>query len=175
MPHDNNGTYHAYYSLLAGTSLNDFRECDANGDVGAIAANGGILASDTTPILRGASSLISQELSWAASNSDPIVAQVPLPLDFDGRNDVVVDLQVYSGTTDAASFTVSTSWDGGATVSDTATGSASATSHTASAVIAAADIPDSPKFLTLMLTPAAHTTNAIQLQSVRVKHFPKTF
>jgi hypothetical protein len=169
------GVYHAYRTPIP-LSLNDFRETDANGDVGAIAANGGILASDTTPILRGASGVISQELSWAASNSDPIVAQLSLPEDFDGRNDVLVELWVNSGTTDAATFSVATSWDGGATVTDSASdaNTKSATTHKISAVISAADIPDSASSLTLMLTPGAHTTNAIQLTNVRVSHLPKT-
>jgi hypothetical protein len=167
---DANGNYHAYRASIL-LSLDDFRECDANGDVGAIAANGGLLASDTTPILRGAASLISQEISWAAGNADPIRCQVALPEDFDGRNDVLVDLWGYSGgTTNAVSFTVASSWDGGATVSDTAIGLASATSHRLTATIAASDIPDGASFVTLLLTPAAHATDTMQLQAARVRH-----
>jgi hypothetical protein len=171
---DNSGVYHAFREQLP-VSLDDFRECDANGDVGAIAANGGILASDTTPILRGANTLISQELSWAASNSDPIRAQFSLPENFDGRDDVLVEMWVNSGTTDAASMVVGTSWDAGATVTDTADDAAtkSATTHKITARIAAADIPDSPSSLTLLITPPAHTTNAIQLTNVRVLYTAK--
>lgn len=167
---DERGCYHAYHGVLPGLSLHNWREADANADVGAIAANGGILASDTTPIMRGASSLITQEISWAASNSDPIVAQVTLPEDFDGRSEVIFEFWVNSGTTDAVSFTVATSWDGGATVSDTSssdTATKSATTHKVTATVAAADIPDNAAFLTVLLTPGAHTTNAIQLQGVR--------
>lgn len=167
------GTYHAFRELLP-LSLHDFRETDANADVGAITANGGILASDTTPIMRGASGLIAQELSWAASNSDPIVAHKSLPEDFDGREDVLVELWVNSGTTDPASFAVATSWDGGATVSDTATdGAKSATTHKITAIISADDIPDGATSLTLLITPAAHTTNAIQLTNVRIGYVPR--
>lgn len=170
----NSGLYGAFRRLIP-FSLHDLREVDANGDVGAIAANGGILASDTTPIMRGASSLISQEISWAASNSDPIAAQRPLPEDFDGREDVFAELWVNSGTTDAATFTVATSWDGGATVTDTATDTAkSATTHKITCVIAAADIPDAASSLTILLTPGAHTTNAIQLTNIRLGYLPRT-
>jgi hypothetical protein len=166
--HDVRGVYHEFFGSI-NPSLNDFRETDANADVGAITANGGILASDTTPILRGASGLISQEISWAASNSDPIVYQRALPPEFDGRSDVTVELWVNSGTTDAATFTVASSWDAGATVSDTATdGAKSATTHRITATIAAADVPDSPMSLSILLTPAAHTTNAIQLTNMRI-------
>lgn len=171
--YDSQGTYHAYYGALP-CSLYDLRETDANGDVGAIVANGGVLASDTTPILRGASGLISQELSWAASNSDPVVAQLALPDDFSGKEDVLVDLWVNSGTTDAATVEVKSSWDAGATVTDTATDSAkSATTHKITARISAADIPDNATRLTLMFTPAAHTTNAVQLEAFRVLYVPK--
>jgi hypothetical protein len=168
--HDSKGNYHEFPGCIP-LNLHDFREVDANGDVGAIAANGGILASDTTPLMRGASALIAQEISWAASNVDPILIERPLPPNFDGRDDVWVELWVYSGTTNLASFTVATSWDGGATVSDTATDpAASATVHKVTAVIAAADIPDGATHVTLMLTPAAHGTDAVQLRSARLLH-----
>jgi hypothetical protein len=172
--HDTNGVYHAFHTnkLL---SLHDFRECDANGDVGAIAANGGILASDTTPIMRGAAGLISQEISWAAGNADPIVCQCALPSDFDGRNDVLLDLWVNSGTTNAATMGVGTSWDGGATITDSASdvGTLSATTHRITATIAAADVPDGASFVTIVLTPPTHATDAIQLAAVRLRYTVK--
>jgi hypothetical protein len=172
--HNSQGVYFAFRTAIL-LSLHSFREADANGDVGNIVANGGVLASDTTPIMRGAAGLISQEISWAAGNADPIVAQIALPEDFDGREDVLVDLWVSSGTTDAADFTVATSWDGGATVSDSAsdTSTKSATLHKITARIAAADIPDAASFVTLLLTPAAHATNAIQLHAARLTYVPR--
>jgi hypothetical protein len=170
--HDRNGKYHEYRTPLL-LSLNDFRESDANGDVGDTTANGGVLSSNTTPILRGAANLISQEISWAASNSDPIVCQVALPEDFDGGEAVYVELWVSSGTTNAATVEVKSSWDAGATVTDTATGQASATVHKTTATIAPADIPDGASFVTLLLTPAAHTTNALQLHSARMSYVSK--
>jgi hypothetical protein len=155
-------------------SLHDFRETDANGAVGAIAANGGILASDTTPIMRDTSGKISQEISWAASNSDPILLQKMLPEEFTGAENVVIELWVNSGTTDAATFTCGTSWDGGTTVSTTVTdGAKSATTHKITATIPASSLPTNPSFVTLMLTPGAHTTNAIQLIAARVLFIPK--
>jgi hypothetical protein len=154
-------------------SLYDLREVDASGDVGAIAANGGLLASDTTPILRG-SATESQEVSWATGNADLVAAQVALPPNVDGTHDVTVELWVASGTTDLATFTVETSWDAGAVVSDSAVDpAASATVHRITATIAAADIPDAPAFLTLMLTPAAHATDTIQLHSLRLSYTPR--
>ena len=152
-----------------GISLHSFREVDANGDVGAIAANGGILASDTTPIMRG-DAAESAEISWATGNADIIGTQLTLPSNFSGASAVTLELTVSSGTTDAADFTVETGWDGGALVADAAvdTATKSATKHTVSVTIAAADIPDTARNLTLLLTPPVHATNAIQLHGVRL-------
>jgi len=150
-------------------SLRDAREVTSGGDVGAVAAAGGVLASDTTPILR-ADANESEEIAWVASNNDIVSFDMSLPQDFDGTANATLDLYVASGTTDVASFTVNTSWDKGAQVADTATGSASATFHTATATIAAADIPDSPTCVTIQLVPAAHTTDALLLGAVRLNY-----
>jgi len=152
-------------------SLHDLREVDGNGDVGAITANGGILASDTTPIMR-ADAAESLEVSWATGNVDAVQLQTMLPRDFDGSEDVTIDLIVSSGTTDAASFVVETSWDGGALVSDTADDSTlkSATAHQVSATVAAADVPNGAARVTIALTPPTHGTNAIQLMGVRLNY-----
>lgn len=157
-------------------SVHDFRECDANGDFGAIAANGGILASDTTPILRG-NSVETSEISWAAANVDPISAQRALPADLDDTRDVTVTLWVYTdnaggGGIDAATFTVETGWGNAALVSDTATdGTPATTIHTISATVAAADVPASAGVLTVALTPAAHGNDPTQLLGMRVAYF----
>lgn len=153
-----------------GVPLTSFREVDANGDVGAITANGGVLASDTTPILLGDANE-AMAIQWASSNSDPLAVGLALPPDFDGTSDCYVDLYVQSaGTDDAPSFTVETSWDGGAKVSDTATGSASADKQVITATILAADVVDAPFSLTLGLTPGAHTTDAWTLYGVRLRY-----
>ena len=155
-------------------SLHQFREVDANGDVANIAANGGILASDTTPILRG-DAAETTEISWATGNADPISTQITLPNDFDGTANATLDLWVYSGSTNAASFTVETGWDGGALVSDTAddTSTKSAIAHKITATIAAADVPDAPSYLTIALTPPTHATDAIQLLGARLNYKKK--
>ncbi len=100
--------------------------------------------------------------------------QVALPADFDGSRDVSVYLTTVSaGTSNAATFTVETSWDSGTVVVDTCTGLASTTVTTAAATIAAADVPDSPTRLTLMLTPAAHATDTMSLFAVKIRYFKK--
>lgn len=165
---DNSGGYHPFHRALP-VSLNDFREA-TTGDVSAIAANGGILASDTTPALSGTSTGISQQISWIAGNVDQILCQYALPTDFDGRDDVLVDLWVNSGTTDLASFTIASAWDGGTSVSTTATDPAqSATTHLYTTRIPNASVPDSPSYLSMSLVPATHATDAITLVAVRIR------
>ena len=166
--YDNDRKYHKFRSCIP-LALMGFREVDADGDVGAIAANGGVLASDTTPILR-ASTNGAQEISWATGNTDKIGCQIALPPDFKGSDDVKLELWVSSGTTDAASMVVESGWDGAALVTDTASDAAtlSATVHKITATIAHADIPDSAEFLNLLIAPPAHATDAIQLHSARV-------
>jgi len=172
--HDTKGGYHAFRSELQ-ISLFDFREvAEAGGAVSNIAGNGGILASDTTPVL-GVHASESQQISWATGNVDPIAVQKSLRNDFDGTQDVLVELWVNSGTTNLASMTVETSWDGGTIVTDTATDpAASATIHKITATIAAADIPDGASFLSMSLRPGTHATDAIQLFAARISYVPKT-
>lgn len=168
------GVYHAFRKAIP-LSLNDFREA-TSGDVGNIVANGGILASDTTPVLSGTASTVSQQLNWATGNVDQILTQIVLPEDFDGREDVLIDLWVASGTTDAATMSVITNWNGAAAdVTDSADDAAtlSATLHKITARVSAADIPDAAAFVSIALVPPTHATNAIQLFAARLTYVPK--
>lgn len=151
--------------------LRSAREVSSGGDVDDIAANGGVLASDTTPILR-ADANESEEVAWVADDVDIVSWQVDLPKDFDGTAPATVDVYVASGTTDAASFALLTSWDAATQVTDAFDDAASksATFHVVTATIAAADIPDAPTTVTLQLVPPAHTTNAILLKAVRMNY-----
>jgi hypothetical protein len=156
-------------------SLYDFREVDASGDVGAIAANGGILASDTTPILQGEATDQWQQINWVADDVDPIACQIALPDTLDDTEDVVIEFVVSSGTTDAADLAVETTWDNNTQVADVVDDAAtkSATPHTVTATVAAADVPASASYLTLIITPPAHTTDAIILHGARIKYTGK--
>lgn len=172
--HDNQGVYHAFRSPIL-FPLVIAREATA-GDVGAITANGGLLASDSTPALSGTGSTVSQQALWVASNVDQILWDTPLPEDFDGRDDVIFEAWVASGgTSDLASFSVVTSWDGGANVTDTATDPAASTTwHKITATIAAADIPDNAANLSIAITPAAHSTDTVAIRGVKLLYTPRT-
>lgn len=174
--HDNAGFYHEF-RVCVPLPLLQFREAVA-GDVGNIAGGVGVavFTSDSTPALSGTASTVSQQLSWVTGNVDQILRQIPLPEDFCGKDDVLVELWVNSGTTDPASFSVLTNWDGAAAdITDTADDAAtkSATTHKITAVISKDDIPDNAAFLSIALVPPTHATNAIQLLNARMLYVPK--
>lgn len=159
--------------------LTALREISSGSDVGDVAAIGGVLASDTTPILR-ADSAESWELSWAAGNADIVgIGGLPVPNDFDGSRDATIQATVYTdnaggGGIDAATLTVETGWDGGTLVSDAVTDSTPAiTKHTNTGTIAAADMPDAPKQLSVAVTVAAHANDPVQLTMLRILYYRK--
>jgi hypothetical protein len=71
--------------------LTAFRELAAGVFINA-AGNGGILATDTTPILTMIADGDAMRLAWAAANVDQIAAQMLLPPDIDLTADLVVHL-----------------------------------------------------------------------------------
>jgi hypothetical protein len=150
--------------------LGDFREVTSGGDPGNVAAIGGHLASDTTPILLG-DAAESWAISWATGNADICGLSIALPEGFDGSRDVTVECTGAGGTTNAPSFTVETSWDGGTIVADTAAGTAAAGSQNFSATVAAADVPDAPRRLSIFFTPGTHATDVFLLTAVRIRHY----
>ena len=149
--------------------LNVLREASGM-DVGAIAVNGGILASDTTPILEAINGDTDgcQRLNWAASNGDDVIFSIPLPPDFDPTADLVLHSRIASAsTTDAVGFTVVTYFNEGDTaVSDTSGTNQTATYGEVVTTIAAADIPAGAQNITVQLTPVAHTTDKMYLTAV---------
>lgn len=162
-------------------SLSDFREVTSAGAVGNAAANGGVLDSSTSPVHGAEATSEAWSLTWAAANADIVQAQIALPEDFDGRSPVEVDLWVKTdnaggGSIEAASFSVLSSFDDGAQVTDTATDAVPATTvHKITARIAAADIPDRAGFLNLQLVPGTHANDPIKLLAVRLRYCPRDF
>jgi hypothetical protein len=159
--------------------LTCFREVDADGDVpdasvGAADGSGGVLASDTTPILEGVGTTNANRINWATTVVDRIAASVTLPPDFDGTAACTVDLICASaGTTNDFDATIVTNWNGGADVTDTVVDTAAVAVHASSATVAAADIPDAPLCVTVSLTPPAHATDAFYLYGARIRYTRK--
>lgn len=160
-------------------ALDDLREISASGAVGNAAANGGVLASDTTPILGAETTTEMRAVIWAATNVDPVAVSIALPDDFDGSEDCYIDLEVRTdnaggGGIDAATFSVLSTWDNGTQVTDTATDSTPAeTYHQVRATIAAADIPNAARTLSLQLVPAAHANDPTRLSGLRLVYVSK--
>jgi hypothetical protein len=146
-------------------------------DVGAITANGGVLASDTTPVLSAINDATDgcQRVLWAASNNDQVIFQIPLPADLDDTADLKLYTRIASGgTTNAVGFTVKSFFD----EADTAVDDTSATNQTTAYVnalttIAAADVPADAKTLTIGLTPVAHTTDTLAMTAVWLEYTRK--
>lgn len=166
-----------YQSLLAAAggyipiTLSSVREVSATGDVSNIAANGGVLASDTSPVYDAVATSNEHEILWATGNSDPIGFSVALPRDFDDTADATLDLEVSSGTTDAATIVCASAWSAGAAgteVSDSTSDVAtkSATPHRLSITIAASDIPAGARRATFRLTPPTHATDTISIHAI---------
>jgi len=159
-----------------GIPLNTFREASAF-DVGAIAANGGVLASDSTPILEAINAATDgcQRISWVNSNNDQIVTSIPLPPDIDTDAGLVLHVRIASNsTTDAVGFTVDTFFnEGDSKVTDTSTTNQTATYAEKLATIATADVPSGAQTVTIGLTPVAHTTDYMYLTAAWLEYTRK--
>lgn len=152
-------------------SLLTLREA-VNFDVSNIVANGGILASDTTPILEAISAATDgcQRLLWAANNNDQVVIQVPLPADLDDTKDIVLHTEIASaGTTDAVGFTVDWFIDEADTkVVDTSQTNQTTTFGDKLTELGNADIPAGARKITIGLTPVGHTTDDMYLTAIKL-------
>lgn len=170
--------YQHLFSAVGGyiaIPLSAWREVSATGDVGDITANGGVLASDTTPVFDAVATSNEQEILWATGNVDPIGVSIVLPRDFDDTADATLDLVVSSGTTNAATIVCASAWSGGAAgteVSDSTsdTGTKSATPHTLSITIDKGDIPAGARRATIRLTPPSHSTDTISLYATGIAY-----
>jgi hypothetical protein len=153
--------------------LANFKET-TNFDVGNIAANGGVLASDTTPILEAINAATDgcQRFAWAASNNDQVTVQAILPPDIDVTADIVFHCRIASeSTTDAVGFTVD--WfinEGDTKVVDTTTTNQTATYAEKTATLGNADIDAGSQTITIGLTPVAHTTDAMYMTAAWLEY-----
>lgn len=161
--------------------LSTFREL-ASDDIPAtaIASGGsGIMGKDSTPnfeAVNGATDR-AQQLQWAAANVDKISNSIFLPVDLDGTRAMTVDLIAgKTGTMDTVAFSVSAWFDRGDTeVTGTSANLANGTGAALAGVsIAAADIPDTPGQLTLVLFPGTHANDTVELYGVRLTYYSKS-
>lgn len=138
------------------------------------AANGGLLASDTTPILSTTNGDTDSALrvQWASSNSDPIIFQVPLPPDLDADANVEVHFRAASGgATNSPVISADSYFNEGDTKIEDDSAAVTGTSYAEYVItIAAADVPSGAQTLTCELTPGAHTTDALYMTAIWVEY-----
>lgn len=176
----NNGVTAGKLTATLGTGfvplpLAEAREIATN-DIAALAAHGGILASDSTPILKRTNGATDKKLyvEWAASNSDEIAWDFVYPPDLDDAAVVTVHLLAkMNGATDTPVIAVSY-FEG---IGDTnAGGNTAALSDTLAEVtveISAVNVGAAPTGASVGLVPGAHTTDKVQLLGAWIEYTRK--
>lgn len=153
-------------------SLASVRELSTGSFINA-AGNGGLLASDTTPILTTINGDTdgAWRLAWAASNSDAIGFQVPLPPDLDDAANVEIHLRAYmAGATDTPVISADSYFNEGDTKVEDDTTALDATPTEKTITIDAGDVPSGAQTLSVELTPGAHTTDILYVTAIWVEY-----
>lgn len=157
--------------------LSTWREVGSN-DIQALAAHGGILAKDSTPILEftNGDTDSALRLRFAASDSNAIVAQTPLPPDLDPDEDVTIHfLAAMEDANDTPTLALDTYFNVGDTKVEDATAAITGTTVTEyAATIAAADVPAAPLTMSVEVTPGAHTTDALYIYAIWMEYQRKS-
>lgn len=176
-----NGVTAAKLTATLGTGyiplpLAEAREVATNA-IQNLAAHGGILASDSTPILQRVNGATDKQLriNWAASNVDEITWSVVSPPDLDDAAAVTVKiLAAMAGATDTPVMgigffeAVGDTNAGGNTAAITGTNLA-----VYSAAVAHGDIAAAPKPWSISLIPAAHGTDALYVYGAWIEYTRK--
>ncbi len=158
-------------------SLADAREVVTNATVNA-AGNGGLLASDTTPIFERVNAATDKalRLNWASSNVDEITWSFAYPPDLDDTATLEVHvLAAMAGASDTPTLAVGY-FEG---VGDTNVGGATAavtgtTVAEYSRTIAAADVGAAPNVASVSLVPGAHGTDALYIYAAWIEYTRKS-
>ena len=153
--------------------LTAIREAASNNLLNA-AGNGGILATDTTPIFEytNGDTDSALRLRWASSNSDPITFQCALPPDLDEASNVEIHLlAAMGGATDTPVISADTFFMVGDTkVEDDSAAITGTTAAEYIITVAAADVPAGAQTMSVELTPGAHTTDTLLIYAVWVEY-----
>jgi hypothetical protein len=152
--------------------LTSLREL-TTGAIPNAAGNGGLLASDTTPVLNTINGDTdgALALTWAASNSDAIGFQVPLPPDHSGGAVVIHFRAKMGGATDTPVVSADSYFDEGDTKVEDDSAAVTGTTWTEYTItLAAGDVPDSAQTLSVELTPGAHTTDTLMISALWIEY-----
>lgn len=140
------------------------------GDIPNAAANGGVLAKDTTPILEIASNVL--RLNWAASNSDVVGCALISPPDLDKSASVTLKIRAkMAGATDTPTITVDFREDGGSDLGGATDALSDSFQEVTRSMTVTADPPvGTYKPWLVTLTPGAHTTDALYLTGAWIEY-----
>lgn len=168
--------------LVIPIDLLEWRE-GSSGSLQNLAAVGGLLATDSTPIANATNGDTDGtiRLNWAASDSNPIICQKALP-DLDGA--LALELHVIAKMTKAGGSLVDTptlsldSYFAGpgvtsAKITDVSSAVGAQTYTEYVITIAAADIDDAAVTASFELTPGAHTTDSLQVCATWLEGYRK--
>lgn len=137
------------------------------------AANGGLLASDTTPILQRVNGATDKaiRINWAATNVDEITWEFPYPPDLDESQPLFVKLRAkMGGATDMPVIGVGFFEGVGDTNAGGNTAALSNAMQTLSVTIAAGNLGAPPNFASVSLVPAAHGNDALELYAAWIEY-----
>lgn len=156
--------------------LTAVREVVTN-DIPNTAGDAGVLSSNTSPALARVNGATDPKLRlvWVATNVDPITFDFAYPADLDDASDLTINVvAAMAGATDTPTLAVGY-YEG---VGDTnAGGNTAAITGTTPALysrtITAANIAASPIGASIVLTPAAHGTDALYIYSAWVAYTRK--
>jgi len=158
--------------------LTDWREIATNATINAT-GNGGLLASDTTPVYGRVNGATDKQtrLAWAAANVDEIQAHLVLPTDLDDTLPIIVNLLVAKDANMDATANIAVGYFEG--VGDTnAGGNTAAITETTPTLkqvtIAASDVGVAPQPVTLTLIPGTHANDVIYLYGSWIEYTKKT-
>lgn len=154
--------------------LFDAREIAAN-DIATLAAHGGILASDSTPVLERVNTATDKALriNWAAGNDDEVTfSAVTLPPDIDTSAAVEVHLLVARGaTTNATTLDVQAfNMTGDTEMGTQLTLNTTTTIDEYTVTLAAANIAAEPGFVSLSLVPGSHANETVLLYGIWIEY-----
>ena len=139
------------------------------------ATNMTILSGATTPIVDMANGDTDSGvvMTWAASNSDAIIFQTPLPPDLDTGAPLKVHFRAKAGgSTDTPTVASDSYFNEGDTKVEDVSAALSASVAELTITVAASDIPQGAQTFTCELTPGAHTTDTIVLSALWVEYTP---
>lgn len=158
--------------------LTNLREIASNNIINA-AGNGGLLASDTTPIFEytNGDTDSAMRLRWAATNVDQLAFNTPLPPDMDFSANMVIKLiAAMGGATDTPPLTLESFFGPGDTkVTDTSAAITGTTPAVYTITIDKSDLETNARklFYNGEITPGAHGTDTLLLYAMWIEYSRK--